>query len=367
MIKFKDTYFGSRVLITGHTGFKGSWLALWLNELGAEVYGISNGFPSKLNHFDVANLSSIVKDNKIDIIDYEEISKSLSIIKPDFIFHLAAQPIVSESYKNPYKTYETNLMGTLSILEAIREIKLNTIAVFITSDKCYENVEWPWGYKETDRLGGADPYSSSKACAEIAISAYFRSYFNNNSPVKIGIGRAGNVIGGGDWAPNRVVPDCMRSWSENNSPNIRNPYSTRPWQHVLEPLSGYLLLGQSLINKNSLNGEAFNFGPPSCNNYSVIKLVKELSKFWPNSKLNDYCNTEEDCKESNLLKLNCDKALFYMDWKSTLTFDETVRLTSNWYYQYYSRKDDQTIYDLTMSQIMEYISLAKSRKIDWSL
>ena len=363
---FHKTFHGKKVLITGHTGFKGSWLSIWLNQLGAYVYGVSNGYPSELNHFQEVKLSELLDDNNIDILNHKDVSSLVSSIKPDFIFHLAAQPIVSESFKDPIKTFDTNLMGTISILEAIRVSNISTTAIFITSDKCYENVEWPWGYKETDRLGGADPYSASKACAEIAISSYFRSYFANNLNIKIGIGRAGNVIGGGDWAENRVVPDCIRSWSNNSHALIRNPKATRPWQHVLEPLSGYLYLAKLLTTDSKLNGEAFNFGPSLESNHSVEKLVKELSKYWPNSTVGEFAKQKASYKESNLLKLNCDKALYFLNWRPTLDFDDTVKYTAEWYYNFYSNQSD-SIYNLTTSQIDSFVIKAQSKGLDWSL
>ena len=239
---FKD----SKIIITGHTGFKGSWLTMWLRILGGDIYGLSDDQYTNPSHFKVLQLEDQINNYKIDIKETNNTVNLIKEIKPDFIFHLAAQPIIKESYLDPIKTWKTNTIGTLNILEGLRKLDKECIAILITSDKCYENVEWIYGYRETDKLGGIDPYSSSKAAAEIAISSYLRSFFTNDHPVRIGIGRAGNVIGGGDWAENRIVPDAIRSWTKDNSVKLRNPNSTRPWQHVLEPLSGYLTLAKKI-------------------------------------------------------------------------------------------------------------------------
>ena len=251
---FKD----SKVIITGNTGFKGSWLTFWLKMLGADIYGISNQHTTNPSHFKVLNLGAQINNFTIDIRETNKTANLINEIKPDFIFHLAAQPIIRESYLNPIRTWETNTIGTLNILEGLRKLDTECIAILITSDKCYENVEWIYGYRETDKLGGIDPYSSSKAAAEIAISSYVRSFFKDNHPVRIGIGRAGNVVGGGDWA-DRIVPDCIRSWTQESSVKL-SPNSTRPWQHVLEPLSGYLTLAKKLKSKENLHGEHLILG-----------------------------------------------------------------------------------------------------------
>ncbi|MBT7754317.1 MAG: CDP-glucose 4,6-dehydratase, partial [Gammaproteobacteria bacterium] len=236
---FKD----KRVLVTGHTGFKGSWLTLWLVRLGAKVIGLSDDVPTTPSNFEVNNISKIIEDNRVDIRNYDLVSNIVNSANPDFVFHLAAQSLVRESYDQPLKTFEINAMGTANILQALISVDKKVTVVMITSDKAYDNVEWVWGYKETDRLGGKDPYSASKGMAELVIKTYFESFIKNKTDnITLGIARAGNVIGGGDWAKDRIVPDCIRSWSINQSVKIRNPNSTRPWQHVFEPLSGYLSL-----------------------------------------------------------------------------------------------------------------------------
>ena len=237
----------------------------------------------------------------------------------------------------------------------------------ITSDKAYDNVEWPWGYRETDSLGGKDPYSASKGMAELAIKTYIESFFRKNNNIAIGIARAGNVIGGGDWAEDRIVPDCIRSWSKNLPVDIRNPISTRPWQHVLEPLSGYLTLGAALTSQQDLHGEAFNFGPSVDQNYSVKELIHEMEKYWDNVSWNDVSNKNEEFHEAGLLKLNCDKALALLNWTSTLKFNENISMTVNWYKNYYQKKNKQDIYEYSISQISEYVSLARKKGIEWSI
>ena len=265
-----------KILITGHTGFKGSWLSLWFKSLGADVMGVSIDIPTKPSHFKLINLEKKIKNKFVDITDLKKLKKIFISFKPDYVFHLAAQSLVKKSYKNPLLTYYTNAIGTLNVMESLKSLKNNCIAVIITSDKSYKNLEIKRGYKETDVLGGADPYSASKASAELIIQSYFKSYLNNKKNIRIAVARAGNVIGGGDWAKDRIVPDCIRSWSKNNAVDIRNPSATRPWQHVLEPLSGYLHLANSLSNDSNLNGEAFNFGPQFSNNFSVEELVNEM-------------------------------------------------------------------------------------------
>ena len=262
-------YKDMKILITGHTGFKGSWLSAWLSQLGAKVIGLSDRVPTDPAHYNFSR-GYLDSDLRIDIKDADAVFSTINEIQPDFVFHLAAQPIVLESYKNPLNTFNTNVMGTGNVLDALRRSNHKCTAIMITSDKCYDNVEWTYGYRETDRLGGKDPYSGSKGAAELVIHSYVESFFKKpESNVSIGIGRAGNVIGGGDWAPYRIIPDYVQAWSKSKKPEIRSPFATRPWQHVLEPLSGYLSLATSLINDNDLNGEAFNFGPPSYQNHTV--------------------------------------------------------------------------------------------------
>ena len=350
-----------KILITGHTGFKGSWLSAWLYSLGARVIGVSDKVPTNPSHYRSMR-DFFFKDFRIDIRDEDSISKVINNIKPDFIFHLAAQPIVMDSYKEPLDTFSINVLGTANILEALRKSNHKCTAIMVTSDKCYDNVEWAYGYRETDRLGGKDPYSGSKGAAELIIKSYVYSFFKQEgSNVKVGVGRAGNVIGGGDWASDRIVPDCIRAWSEQNDVKIRQPNATRPWQHVLEPLSGYLTLACKLYNSSKLNGEQFNFGPNSSKNYTVGEVVENLTNYWPGSNWEDLSNKTGKVYEASLLKLNCDKALLELEWQPTLDFYETVSWTANWYFSYYNDKNNN-ILDLTINQINYYINLAKSRK-----
>ena len=366
MSSFSNIFFGKNVLVTGHTGFKGSWLSLWLNKLGADVYGISIDIPTKPSHFLCTDLSSHVNDYRIDITDLIALRNLINDIQPDFVFHLAAQSLVRQSYKDPLETITTNAIGSANILESLRVLNKNVVAIMITSDKVYDNVEWERGYQESDRLGGKDPYSASKGMAELAIRGYVESFFNKpDSNVRLGITRAGNVIGGGDWASDRIVPDCMNAWSKGKKVDIRSPQATRPWQHVLEPLSGYLTLAANLTNDSFNHGKAYNFGPTSNQNYPVSELIDEMSKYWKQVKWSDVSKKEVHPHEAELLKLNCDKALFDLDWRPTLEFKETVKMTVEWYKKYYQNKE-KSLYNFSIAQINEYIQLAKSRDIAWT-
>jgi CDP-glucose 4,6-dehydratase len=358
-------FMGSRVLITGHTGFKGSWLSLWLNQLGAEVYGISLDPPSEPSHFVATDLASQICDYRIDIRDSVSLNDLVEKIQPDFVFHLAAQALVRPAYTNPTDTWQTNTIGTINVLESLRLLKYPCVAVLITSDKCYDNVEWVWGYRETDTLGGPDPYSASKGAAELAIRSYIRSFFPTDGLVHIAVGRAGNVIGGGDWAEDRIVPDCMRAWSRSEIVKLRNPHATRPWQHVLEPLSGYLNLAISLKEKLELHGEPFNFGPPAQQNHTVGELVSAMSEHWDKVRWNDVSFQHDGPYESGLLKLNCDKALHHLGWQATWGFEETVRETALWY-KYFYENQSKSIANFSLKQIESYVDAAQSRGILWA-
>jgi len=355
-----DIFRSKRVLITGHTGFKGSWLSAYLSQLGAKVIGISNKVPTDPAHYDL--IKGIIKqDHCVDVRDQEAVFSIIEDVKPRFVFHLAAQPIVLESYEDPLTTFSTNVLGTANILDALRRSNNECTAVMITSDKCYDNVEWTYGYRETDRLGGQDPYSGSKGAAELVIRSYVESFFKKpRSNVHVAVGRAGNVIGGGDWAPYRIVPDCVRSWSKNEKMEIRSPFATRPWQHVLEPLSGYLSLACALSKNDDLNGEAFNFGPPAHQNHTVKELVNEIITHWPGSKWMDKSAKNKAPQEAGLLKLNCDKALHTLGWKATLDFKETAQWTADWYRTYYE-KGSELAAEITDNQIIEFMNLAKQR------
>ena len=364
---FNNIYKNKKVLVTGHTGFKGSWLTAWFLKLGADVIGISKDIPTQPSMFEILGLENKIKHYKEDIRDLDKMKEIVSKEKPDFLFHLAAQPIVSVSYSNPIETITSNVIGTTNILEALRYSNNKCTAIIITSDKAYDNVEWVWGYREEDKLGGKDIYSGSKGAAELIIKSYFHSFFKNkNSNVRLAIGRAGNVIGGGDWAKDRIVVDCMRAWSKGEKVKIRSPKATRPWQHVLEPLSGYLNLGMALYKDDSLHGEAFNFGPKAEQNRTVEELLIDLSKYWVFKNPKDaYIVTDNiPFHEAGLLKLNCDKALFYLKWQANLDYKDTIKFTSEWYYDFY--KTNQNMLDKTLSQIEEYENMAKEKGLLWS-
>ena len=364
MNNFGSKFNNKKVIITGHTGFKGSWLTSWLKLLGAEVLGVSLDIPTMPSHFSAAKIDENILDIRLDIRNFKKLDNIIVDFKPDFVFHLAAQALVKKSYVNPIETWETNVIGTLNVLESLRKLKNECIAIIITSDKCYDNIEWVWGYKETDKLGGPDPYSASKGAAELVFYSYFKSFFSNNYNIKIASARAGNVIGGGDWAENRIIPDCVKAWSENKVVELRNPNSTRPWQHVLEPLSGYLTLAMNLFDNNNFHGESYNFGPPSDNNFTVQRLVDEMSKYWDKVKWKDTSDLYKGPYESGLLKLNCDKALFDLDWKSTLNFDQTVKYTAEWYKNYYNSNKDINFF--TEEQIVDFTNIAKTKNICWA-
>jgi CDP-glucose 4,6-dehydratase len=363
---FGGVYQGKKVLVTGHTGFKGSWLTAWLLQLGADVYGISNGIPTKPSHFEELGLRKKIVHFEEDVRDLDVMVKIVKKVKPDFLFHLAAQPIVSLSYTDPIKTVTSNVVGTANILEALRLADRKCVAVIITSDKCYDNVEQIWGYKEGDTLGGKDVYSGSKGAAELICKSYYHSFFKNNSPVRMATARAGNVIGGGDWAADRIVPDCMRAWSKNKTVAIRSPKATRPWQHVLEPLSGYLLLGEALLGDASLSGSSFNFGPRSDYTQTVQTVLEDLSACWQFSSPKEAYAVVDGTKfhEAGLLKLNCEKAAYYLKWSPVLDYKTCVDFTGKWYFSFYKKKEDMM--DYTLNQIKEYERLAAAMKLPWT-
>jgi CDP-glucose 4,6-dehydratase len=364
---FGNVYKNKKVLVTGHTGFKGSWLVSWLLKLGANVVGISKDIPTNPSMFEELNLHNKIKHYQKDIRNLEEVFNIIAMEAPDFLFHMAAQPIVSVSYSEPIETISSNVMGTTNILEALRISNHNCVAIIITSDKAYDNVEQVWGYREDDKMGGKDIYSGSKGAAELVIKSYFNSFFNSDdSNIKLAIARAGNVIGGGDWAKDRIIVDCMQAWSQKNSVQIRNPKATRPWQHVLEPLSGYLNLGQELFISNRLNGQSFNFGPKAEQNRTVEELLTDLSKYWNFDCISDAYVISDSWMfhEAGLLKLNCDKALFYLKWQPNLEYKENIRFISEWYFKFYEGSSD--LYKLTIQQIDEYESLALDKKLQWT-
>ncbi len=365
---FNDCYKNKKVLVTGHTGFKGSWLCAWLDKLGAKVIGISDEIPTKPSNFEAGQMDTFVKSYFADICNLSAIREILNKEKPEFVFHLAAQALVRKSYRDPVKTFQTNAIGTMNVLEAARSCDSIKSIVMITSDKAYKNVEWVYGYRETDALGGSDPYSASKGCAELICHSYFDSFYGNEESPVCSTTRAGNVIGGGDWAEDRIVPDCARAWSHGKGVEIRNPFATRPWQLVLEPLSGYLWLGALqyqafLEGKNSFRNESYNFGPSSDSVHTVKDVVLELSKYWPAFSF-ELDERHQELKECGLLKLCCDKALNDLSWKAVLTFKETIQFTAEWYKSFYSGSENMRF--LINEQIDEYSQMARERGLKWA-
>ena len=334
---FNRIYKNKTVLITGHTGFKGSWLSLWLKEMGANVIGYALEPPTHPNHFELLELKiiSIIGD----IRDKEKLDYTFKKYKPEVIFHLAAQPIVRDSYLDPVYTLETNIMGTVNILEAGRKTSSVRAIINVTSDKCYENKEWIWGYRENEPMGGYDPYSASKGCSELITSAYRNAFFNLNEYGKthnilLASARAGNVIGGGDWGKDRLIPDIMKATNNDGPVIIRNPEATRPWQHVLESLSGYLLLGQKLLEGKKEFAEAWNFGPESNEFITVNDLVNLIKKYLDKVDFKISKKTK-DLHEANLLKLDSSKAYNKLGWKPVWNWEKAVETTINWYKVFY--------------------------------
>jgi len=342
-------YKNKKIIVTGHTGFKGSWLCFWLYLSGADVYGISNNIPTRPSLFNLLHMKKILKkDYRINVEDYKKLKNTVKKVKPDIIFHLAAQALVKKSYKQTFRTFLTNTMGTLNILDIIYNSKKKLSLVLITSDKVYKNVNTKIKYNEASKIGGDDPYSSSKGAADIIANSYKFLFAKKNH--KIIIARAGNVIGGGDWAEDRIISDCYKSWKKNTPVKIRNPNSTRPWQHVLEPLSGYLLAGYYLLrNKKSITGQSFNFGPSKFDNKSVRDILFILQKQW--TGLEVVFKKENNIIEHNLLQLSSSKAKKILNWKSVLNFDETIKFTSDWYI---ALKEKKNMREFTKNQIKIY-------------
>ena len=348
--KFKN----KKVLVTGHSGFKGSWLSLWLHLLGAKVYGIGLK-PKNESHFNYLNLSQKINSHYINILDKKKFEKKILSIKPDYIFHLAAQALVPTSIKIPELTWKTNLNGTINILETLIKLKKKTVCIFITSDKCYKNLEKISGYKENDELGGEDPYSGSKASAEIAINSYFKTYLKKTSH-KIATARAGNVIGGGDWSEGRIIPDCMKSIFYQKKVKIRNLKSSRPWQHILDLVYGYMLLAIKLSENKKLNGNSFNFGPSISTINTIKQVLEEIKKSW--SKLQFIQYKKKPIKETNILVLNSSKSKKLLKWKTCLSFKKSIKLTTNWYKEFYkikkNSKKSEICFNLSSNQIKNY-------------
>lgn len=348
----RNIYKNKTVVVTGDTGFKGSWLSIWLKKLGANVIGVSLPPKRPNDNYVICGLENKITHINQDIREIEGLLKIFKKYKPEFVFHLAAQSLVLESYKDPWETYSTNLMGTVNILETIRYIETVKSAVIVTSDKCYKNMDWMYGYRENDILGGKDPYSASKAACEIIAQSYMDSFFAGNSAINIGTGRAGNVIGGGDWADYRIVPDCISALMNKERIIIRNPNSVRPWQHVLEPLSGYLKLGSLLYSQSKKYVGPWNFGPSSNNIITVNDLVKEIVLQWGSGEISVQ-NDNNGNLETGLLHLDISKSVNKLDWKPKLDLKETIKLTIKEYQT--DKMSTDEIYKQRLSSIDRYI------------
>ncbi|MFZ2150109.1 MAG: CDP-glucose 4,6-dehydratase [Minisyncoccia bacterium] len=360
---FNNIYKGKKVLITGHTGFKGSWLALWLTKLGAEVIGYSIDIPSEPNHFELLNLK--MTSVKGDVLDKNKLFEIIKEHNPEIIFHMAAQALVRRSYTIPAETFETNILGTINILESCRKLKTVKVIVNITSDKCYENKEDGKPYTEGDPMGGNDPYSASKGAAEIVSNSYRKSFFSLDEYGKthttlLANVRAGNVIGGGDWAQDRLIPDIIKSTVAGNGSVIRNPDSVRPWQHVLEPISGYLSLGAKLLNGEKEYADNWNFGPKEESILSVKKIIEHAQKYWGAIKI-DLKTNADNLHEANILKLDSSKARSLLKWQSVWEYEDTISKTINWYKSYYENN-----IVLSEKDLKDYIENAKRLNIDWT-
>ena len=356
MIQFGDCYRGRRVLITGHTGFKGSWLAFWLSELGAEVTGISLDPDTKPNHWDQLSLG--IDDHRLDIRDLEKVSAAISKIRPEIVFHLAAQPLVRRSYRDPIENWSSNVMGTAHVLEACRHVDSVKAIVAITTDKIYDNREKTEGYRESDPLGGHDPYSASKAACELLIDSYRKAFFSSDNGPLLASARAGNVIGGGDWAEDRLIPDLVRAVAESGRLRVRSPQSTRPWQHVLECLAGYLLLGQRLVEHRPEFAEAWNFGPRSEDNRTVAEVLTSLQSHWPELKWQRTDSPQPH--EATLLYLDSRKANEKLNWRPVWSLDQALRVTADWYRVFHEQAEPST-----GEQLATYVSDAHSAGASW--
>ena len=367
---FEDAFKGKTVLVTGHTGFKGSWLSIWLKELGANVVGYSLDPPTQPSNFEVTNLQQKIISIKGDVRDFAKLNETIQNHRPAIIFHLAAQPIILTGLKEPKLTFETNVIGTLNILESARNSPFIKAVVSITSDKCYKNQELLWGYRENDLLGGDDPYSGSKAMAELLIESYQKSFFRKNKDIAaVASVRAGNVIGGGDFADFRLVPDCMKALMEKQPIIIRNPNSVRPWQHVLVPLSGYLWTAVNLMKDKNKFSEGWNFGPPEHKGVPAKELAENLIKLWGGgSWVNASQNTDK--VETNLLRLNWEKAAYYQGWHPVYSIKESLKETVEWFksFQEY-RKNSASVdmYNVCLKQISSYTKMARDHEMSWAV
>ncbi|MFC6230989.1 CDP-glucose 4,6-dehydratase [Paenibacillus allorhizosphaerae] len=365
-MSFNNFYKNKKVLVTGHTGFKGSWLVIWLKELGAEVIGYALDPYTDKDNFVLAGLDKEIVDIRGDIKDFAKLESVFQKYQPEVVFHLAAQPLVRLSYENPRETFEDNVMGTVNVLECIRKCESVKVAVNVTSDKCYDNKEWVWGYKETDAMGGYDPYSASKGCSELIINSYTNSFFNpqnfeTHKKAVVSV-RAGNVIGGGDWSKDRIIPDCIRAIEENIAIQVRNPYAVRPWQHVLEPLSGYLSLGSKLLSDPEKFIGNWNFGPTNESIITVKEVVSTVLFNFPQGTWDDVSSNGQ-LHEAKLLNLDCSKANFILKWKPSLNIKECIKLTCDWYKNY----NTENVYQLCKEQISFYNECGIRNNNDWAI
>lgn len=351
---FSNIYKGKKIVVTGDTGFKGSWLCIWLKELGADVYGYALPPLTEKDNYVTSALASKINHTDGDIRDKEKLQHFFDSIQPDIAFHLAAQPLVIDSYNNPHYNFETNVMGTVNFFEAVRNCSSVKVAINITTDKCYQNNEWVWGYRENDAMGGDDPYSASKGCSELITNSYLKSFFGKGN-THIASARAGNVIGGGDWAENRILPDSIRAYQTQQELSIRNPQAVRPWQFVLEPLYGYLKLGQMLLAQGKQFSGGWNFGPSAYENYSVNDVVTEVKKMIPSLNVKMGENNNNKLHEAGLLKLDITKAVNVLGWKPKLNFEQTIQFTIEGYLDELNKEKD--CYNSRVKQINNYCAL----------
>jgi CDP-glucose 4,6-dehydratase len=353
---FGGVYKNRRVLITGNTGFKGSWLALWLQSLGANLAGVALPPETQVSHWELLKLD--METFYIDIRDQNLLRETILHFNPEIVFHLAAQPLVRRSYSNPLETWEINVMGTANLLDICRRVDGLGAIVIVTTDKCYENRGWVWGYREIDPLGGHDPYSASKAGSELVVGSYRLAFFNRPGNPLLATARAGNVIGGGDWSEDRLIPDIVRAFEEGQSLEIRSPKATRPWQHVLECLSGYLMLGQQLFSGDKEFANAWNFGPDREGNRQVIEVLDAIKEKW--GSVSWHYTAQPQPYEAQLLHLDSSKAREKLLWRPVLTFDEMIAYTSEWYHAWLSQRDV-----ISLTQLKEYIRIASDRGLTW--
>lgn len=361
---FDNVFEGKKVLVTGHTGFKGAWITLWLHSLGASVTGFALEPPTRPSLFEALNLEDKITHITGDVRDFEHLQSVFNRYQPEIIFHMAAQALVRRSYVEPRLTYETNVMGTVNLLEAARSCPSVHVVINVTSDKCYENKEWEYAYRENDRMGGVDPYSSSKGCAELVTSAYYNSFIKDDDRVRLASVRAGNVIGGGDWAEDRIIPDCIRALQVGEPIPVRNPLAIRPWQHVLEPLSGYLWLASRMWLSGHEYDGGWNFGPSAHGNIPVQHVVETIIREWGSGSWSGPRETGAQPHEAKFLKLDCTKANNWLGWHPIYDIDKALQATAGWYKSYYQKKD---ALQSTLSDIQNYIEEAQKQRSIWAV